>query len=194
MATIEKTTWLLNNKCRFVDWKHPNEGYDTFKEVGDLFISTAIDDIAAEYRGEYVEWLEIMENGPVVFPNNQDYRVIEITPTRHGPFTDPDMQLCYRLHTKLWQDEIATLPPEAEEFDYKAISLRFWDIIAECLTSERAYIALAKARTSHPMRLAAYAYDPAEGMHYLPNLVDPEFGRRYQEYLKKNAELYGNGN
>lgn len=147
-----------------------------------MFISTAIDDMVKEYQDPRIEWLEIMTDGPVVAADG-DYQAVNVTPTVDGPFGDGETRLTYRLYSKLLRDELnADLTSDVEP-DYDAVDRRFWRIVEECLTSERSYIALTKARTIHAMRLAAYAYDPREGMHYLPNLVDAEFDLQYQQYL-----------
>jgi hypothetical protein len=150
---------FTDNGTRYETWELPDAGWADWAAHIDLLMAHAIREIAAEYIGEPVEWLEVnywQETGRLI-----------VFPSQDGPHGDRAERVCFELsseHLEAESRRVSQSVPEAEqEGAWEALAARVWHLVSACLTTGEAARELAAARRSHALRVAGYDYNPGEG-------------------------------
>jgi len=152
-----------DGECRYEVWNLPDGGWNDWADRADRFLAHSIREIAAEYAGEPIEWLEI---------NHWPYsgRLI-VFPSQEGPYGDRIERVCFELSSEYLEAavrQVSKSVPEADqESMWVSLSRRMWMQVSECLLHGDAGRQLAIARQSHRLRVAGYDYEPGEELWWL---------------------------
>jgi hypothetical protein len=140
-------------------WELPDAGWDDWATTADQFLADAIRAIVAEYPGERVEWLEVNYW--------QDSGRLIVWPSQEGPHGDRGERVCFELSSQYLEAASLAIsesvPDSEKDAAWAALGDRVWRRVGVCLTTGTAGRELAVARRSHPLRVAAYDYNPGEG-------------------------------
>jgi hypothetical protein len=182
---MEVTEFLDGNR-RSVSWSLPDTGWSDVAQTIDTFLAEAIATISVECTEYKFHWLEICLWGSRLL----------VYPSENGPFagerTEP---IYYQLCMSYFESEFNKLNPagDAAIYDQQAAKLLrlVWDRVERCLREGSAHAALTAARHQHSFKLAAFDYDPREGMFQLPTLDElaaEELRLEYKLYQEKLAK------
>src|SRR5262249_22614701 len=152
---------FADGDCRCVSWLVPDAGREDAIRHIDPFLSAAIRGIAAAHDGEPVEWLELNH-----WPSSGRLMVY---PSRHGPFGGRTARSYFQLCSDYFEGEwrrigSSSVVDELKDRSLGELSDRLWRAVGESLRRGAAWKALAEARRIHPCRLAAFDYEPGEGL------------------------------
>jgi hypothetical protein len=150
---------FADSGTRYETWELPDAGWADWTAHVDLLMAHAIREIADEYIGEPVEWLEVKYW--------QDTGRLIVFPSQDGPHGDRAERVCFELsseHLEAESRRVSQSVPDAEqEGAWEALALRVWRRVSECLTAGEAARVLCTARRSHALRVAGYDYNAGEG-------------------------------
>ncbi len=165
-------------------WKLADRGWDDLRDRLDEFLSTAVTRIASVYGKEPAKWLELN-----YWPDSGRFIAY---PSSDGPFGDCDERVFVQLFSDLleaeWQRSAKSGIADEENDEFNALSQRLWNSIGESLATGKASEALIVARALHPLQVAAFNYEPGEGLFYLTDLDDAvttEIMRQFAAYKKQ---------
>jgi len=170
-------------KCRC--WRLPNLGWRNLSDKLDDYLSECVRSIAAAYPDKHVAWVELNYR--------PDTGRLIVFPSDDGPFGDRNERVCFQLVSDHLQQEfgqICQLPDEQRQGEWDALGQKLWDRVGDCLKTGQAQRALANARLSHPMKIAAFDYDAGEGLFHLPD-VDTSASAEMKEQLIAFKRRYG---
>ena len=154
---------------RCIGWSLPNSGWDDLSATICQFLTDALTGILQECSGEQLNWIE-MNYWP-------DSGRLMVFPSQSGPLGDRDepifFQLCSGYLTEEWNRIAAIVDqPEQQERQWEKLATRLWDRVSVCLSTGDAGETLKLAREKQTIKLAAYHYNPGEGIFRLPELTD----------------------
>lgn len=168
---------------RCICWCLPNRGWDDFSRTLDDYLAQCFRSIAAAYPDKPVAW--------VVLNYWPDSGRLIVFPSDLGAFGDRNERVCFQLcsdHLEMEFDRTCELADEQAELEWDELEKKMWNCVDECLKSGNAQHVLSFTRFSHPMRLAAFDYDPGEGLFQLPHF-DPvataEMNRQFEDFKRR---------
>lgn len=152
----------MPRSCDDSCWNLADYGWAHLTQQLDEFLSTAIARVEAVYDKFPANWLELN-----CWPDSG--RLI-VYPSTEGPFGERDEKVFLQLFSDYLRsefDRIGSLDRDQQDQEWDALGERFWGAIEACLTTGKARAALSAARRSSPLRIAAFDYEPGEGLFHL---------------------------
>jgi len=178
-------TEFQDGQVRCPCWRLPNRGWDDLSQRLDDYLAECFRSIVAAYTDKVVAWVELN-----YWPDTG--RLI-VFPSDDGPFGDRNERVCFQLfsdHLQQEFDRICELPDEQRQDKWDRLGQKLWNRVGDSLREGKAQHALASARLSHPMKLAAFDYTAGEGLFHLPE-IDPRASAEMQQQLADFKKRYG---